>query len=683
MGVNKVNLANGETIVDLTNDSVTPETLAEGETAHNSQGEEITGTMRSGGDMFKSTYDTDSDGKVDSANDSDKLGGQLPSYYAKAEHSHTTDDIDDFEYNITGYNILLTLKQTGIFPDGVCGSDGVIKPSITKMLVHGAEDKFEELYNPKGYDLFWVIRLLGSGKTMYFPFVATEDVTPINGNLELKIRWFEGSDEETFDVPVVVPSALPLRAGRGYMLGVSVLAFEEAEAPEAAIIGLDPPIDTIPTANSTNLLTSGAIYTALQDIKTKDLLEYAKKSEIPTIPTKVSAFDNDAGYLTKHQSLENYPTKQEVAEGLNKKQDSLNRFVESVNGYSGQVSLSAGDVHALPDSTVIPTVPSVVSAFVNDADYATKTYVSEVAAGKCKAYTFSTVDELDLWLGNEENTSKLNNGDVFYIRAVGVPDYWWDGETQSKQILETTKVDLTDYAKSTDIPTKVSQLNNDAKYTTEAEVDTKLSGKQDKLTSFVSSVNGKSGAVSLNASDVGALPEDTVIPTVPTKVSAFQNDVGYLTQHQDLSAYAKKSDIPTVPTALSQLNQDATHRVVTDTEKASWNAKSNFSGKYADLEGKPTIPTVPTKVSAFENDKGYLTQHQDLSSYAKKTDIPTVPNKLSQLSNDKEFLSKTEVQALISALETKIANEYLGGYKWQVGESSNTGKSGYVTVKKP
>ena len=234
---------------------------------------------------------------------------------------------------------------------------------------------------------------------------------------------------------------------------------------------------------------------------------YAKASDIPSVPTKVSAFENDKGYLTEHQSLDNYYTKSEVTEELNKKQDSLDKYVESINGYSGDVNLSAGDVHALPDTTVIPIVPSVVSAFVNDADYASKTYVAEVAAGKCKSYTFSTVDELDLWLGNKENTSKLNNGDVFYIRAVGVPDYWWDGETQSKQILETTKVDLTDYAKSADIPTKVSQLNNDAKYTTEADVDTKLSGKQDKLTSYVSSVNGKSGAVSLNASDVGALQE--------------------------------------------------------------------------------------------------------------------------------------------------------------------------------
>lgn len=41
------------------------------------------------------------------------------------------------------------------------------------------------------------------------------------------------------------------------------------------------------------------------------------------------------------------------------------------------------------------------------------------------------------------------------------------------------------------------------------------------------------------------------------------------------------------------------------------------SGSYNDLTDKPTIPAVPKKVSAFENDAGYLTQHQSLDGYAK------------------------------------------------------------------
>ena len=42
------------------------------------------------------------------------------------------------------------------------------------------------------------------------------------------------------------------------------------------------------------------------------------------------------------------------------------------------------------------------------------------------------------------------------------------------------------------------------------------------------------------------------------------------------------------------------------------------SGSYADLSNKPTIPTVPTDVSAFNNDAGYLTSYTE-------TD-PTVPS---------------------------------------------------------
>ena len=54
----------------------------------------------------------------------------------------------------------------------------------------------------------------------------------------------------------------------------------------------------------------------------------------------------------------------------------------------------------------------------------------------------------------------------------------------------------------------------------------------------------------------------------------------------------------------SQIADDATHRFVTDSEKAIWNAKSNFSGNYNDLSGKPVIPS---KTSELTNDAGFIT----------------------------------------------------------------------------
>jgi hypothetical protein len=44
MAVNKV-VYSGSTLIDLTGDSVTPETLAKGATAHNASGDAITGTL--------------------------------------------------------------------------------------------------------------------------------------------------------------------------------------------------------------------------------------------------------------------------------------------------------------------------------------------------------------------------------------------------------------------------------------------------------------------------------------------------------------------------------------------------------------------------------------------------------------------------------------------------------------
>ena len=66
--------------------------------------------------------------------------------------------------------------------------------------------------------------------------------------------------------------------------------------------------------------------------------------------------------------------------------------------------------------------------------------LTEIANGKCKTEVFDTVEDMNTWLENTANTEGLKVGDVFLIRAVNVPDYWWDGS--SAQILETTKVEL-------------------------------------------------------------------------------------------------------------------------------------------------------------------------------------------------------------------------------------------------
>ena len=51
MANNKIQLKSGEVLMDLSGDTVTPETLLAGTTAHNAAGEPITGTAESGSDI--------------------------------------------------------------------------------------------------------------------------------------------------------------------------------------------------------------------------------------------------------------------------------------------------------------------------------------------------------------------------------------------------------------------------------------------------------------------------------------------------------------------------------------------------------------------------------------------------------------------------------------------------------
>lgn len=78
--------------------------------------------------------------------------------------------------------------------------------------------------------------------------------------------------------------------------------------------------------------------------------------------------------------------------------------------------------------------------------------------------------------------------------------------------------------------------------------------------------------------DASTLALKTELPTVPTKISAFENDANYLTEHQSLDNYALKRD----------------------------------------------IPSIPTNISSFENDAHYLTEHQDISNLASKSSLNNI-----------------------------------------------------------
>lgn len=100
----------------------------------------------------------------------------------------------------------------------------------------------------------------------------------------------------------------------------------------------------------------------------------------------------------------------------------------------------------------------------------------------------------------------------------------------------------------------------------------------------VTSVNGQTGAVSLTASDVGALPSST---TIPTKTSDLTNDSNFVAD----ASYVHTDN-----------NYDATAKAIVDGATAAINAKSTVSWNQIDTTGTKiaeiTIDGVKTDVKA-------------------------------------------------------------------------------------
>ena len=159
-------------------------------------------------------------------------------------------------------------------------------------------------------------------------------------------------------------------------------------------------------------------------------------------------------------------------------------------------------------------------------------------------------------IGIPTKLSQLIN-DMKYISTI--PDeYITKAELDIKGYL--TEQDLADYAKKSDINTVVSQIVDSEGYITESELDAKNYLTEQDLTNY-------------------ALKTD--IPTVPTKVSELINDSGYMTEIPE--DYATKDYV-----------DDKVANIDID------DATTNLTG-YAKLTD------IPTNVSAFNNDKGYIT----------------------------------------------------------------------------
>ena len=240
------------------------------------------------------------------------------------------------------------------------------------------------------------------------------------------------------------------------------------------------------------------------------------------IPTKTSDLTNDSGFLTSAP-------------------------VSSVNGKTGAVVINASDVKALPDTTTyVSTVDGSSGAVTTNAVKTTTQSLSDAQKTQARTNIGAGTSSFSGNYGDLSNkptipskTSDLTN-DSGFINASGAPVQSVDGDTGAvttnavKVVTQTlTEVqkgiartnigagtssfsgDYGDLSNKPTIPTKTSDLTNDSGFLTDVPVD---------------SVNGKTGAVKLSASDVGAVAKtgDTMTGDLTVGSAKMQTN-GYVT----------------------------------------------------------------------------------------------------------------------------------------------------------
>ncbi|NNC95926.1 MAG: hypothetical protein HKN92_10215 [Chitinophagales bacterium] len=283
--------------------------------------------------------------------------------------------------------------------------------------------------------------------------------------------------------------------------------------------------------------------------------------DLTNVPSDVSYWFNDAGYLTNPDDADANPTNE----------------IQNLSIVGDTILLSSGGQVILPpvDYSDVNNTPTNVSAFTNDVGYITDPTDADA----------STTNEIQS-LSIVSDTIMLSSGGQVVLPTV-------------------------DYADVNNTPTNVSAFTNDVGYITDpTDADASTTNEIQTLSIVSDTITLSSGG-------------QVVLPTVdyadvnntPTNVSAFTNDVGYITDPTDADA-STTNEIQAMTISNDTISLTSGGQVVLPTVD------------YADVNN------TPTNVSAFTNDAGYITDPTDadasttneLQTISKSGSIVTLSN---------------------------------------------------------
>ncbi len=425
--------------------------------------------------------------------------------------------------------------------------------------------------------------------------------------------------------------------------------------------------------------------------------DYIKnKPTIPVVPTNVSAFTNDAGYITAADLPSPYtlPIASSTTLGGIKVGAGLTISSGGVLSATGggvadsvawgnitgtladQTDLAtalglkantsdlasvafSGSYNDLTDTPTIPTVPTNISAFTNDAGYITTADIPApytlpaattstlggiivgagltISSGGVLSATGGGVADSVAWgnitgtLADQSDLStalglKANTADLAEVAFSGSYDDLTDTPTIPAAQVQSDWNATSGMGVILNKPTDLGDFTNNAGYLTSAD----LPAPYTLPTATTSTLGGIIVGAGLTISSGGVL--SATGGGVADSV-AWGNITGTLADQSDLNTAlglkANTADLASVAFSGSYNDLEDTPTIPAAQIQSDWNQANTSALDY--IKNKPTIPVVPTNVSAFTNDAGYITT----------SDIPTVgtlntDNATSQSANPSE-----------------------------------------------
>ena len=367
-----------------------------------------------------------------------------------------------------------------------------------------------------------------------------------------------------------------------------------------------------------------------------------------------------------------------------------------------------------------PEIPTKTSQLENDSSFATTTQLA-TKAEKSHIHNYSEIEDTpNLFSGAYADLtgkptipkviSQLEN-DLNFVNITQLNTKADKVHTHSYNNLEDLPTlfsgNYNDLLNKPTVPSKTSELTNDSSFTT----STQLATKADKIhTHNYNDLEDKPTLFS------GAYKDLTEKPTIPTKISELINDSNFVDStvlstkanavhthnYDDLTnkpvlfsgTYADLTGKPTIPTKTSELTNDSNFATVTLLDSKADKVHNHsytelddlptlFSGDYKDLIGTPVIPS---KTSELTNDSNFATTDL-VNTKANKThshsylDLEDLPNLFSGNYND--LLNKPKIPTLISELENDnnyVNQAYVEQRITDVATSGEIDLSDYVTT---